>query len=874
MKKKFIIPVIVLIIIATGAFIGWLIYDAYRSEENTTPVDLNTLANDNADNAFTVLNEGNPLPDNMRGYIIDPTKDFDPNADDLNADDLKASAISVFEKVDAILPNTVLIKYNDDNVKYLIDAAKENELDVILHIDKSSLKTEKLAVLKDTYGVTMFCVDEGIEKAEKLRTELNAAGIYIGAAVNEALTDESKASVLNSALDFYFVKIETHAADNAEEIIKNWADIALKSKSKVYAILRNDNVTVNDPTEILKLVKAVYNHGGFSGCVMADREKLSTDDNSTTTKLYSYYEYFNNSEYTALTLTDFGVSNDRKTITFGGNTSDMAYPVHIWCTAADGWNTAVMNPEDDSFRVTIPLVLGENKIVIKHKSAMYTYYIDKVIDVMTAQTATVADGIVTFSVTAAKGASVYASVANIHTVKLTQSSDIDSTYALYTGTYELERELSHLTAEYISYGATYNGLTDIVMCNEKKEITPYDNHSLGNADFCKVTKDYAETTSTASKDDSSDPTCTPQLAGSYSYVSDYTVKDNNVICQTKLGMKIYMSQTRLILGGYVLPSNNINLDSVANSDVTTLTFTSTYPVFVKLLQEPQEYYKGYLDRIYNVKEHTAEYIDILFMDTASCSQSTQIDLSGSQIFSAYEWYSNTNENFITLRLYLKNKGEFSGYSYTRDENGRIVLSFKNAPASLQDAVIMIDPGHGGYGSPGTNYNMDIYEKDVTFSVAKTVAEILTKNGATVIMTRNGDDAVFLDERVDMIRKMNPDLYVSIHCDGTDSPSVYGTHTFYYKSYSMPLASAIHNQLVKAYRSYYYTDPASPEYTTVDKGVKFFPYMVTRVEECPSVLVEMGYMSNKADAQFLISEGGQKVLATAIAQGIVDYIVNK
>ncbi|MBQ8210189.1 MAG: N-acetylmuramoyl-L-alanine amidase [Clostridia bacterium] len=868
-KRKIAILTVALIMLAVGTFAGWLVYDAYRQDNSAVqPADLDAMANENADSAFTFLTKESPLPDNIRGYIIDPEKDFDSSAQDLSA-----AANAVFEKVDAILPNTVLIKYTDENVKYLVDAAKQNELDVIFYIGEDMLKAEKIQILQSTYGVDMFCVDENTEKAIKLRAELNLQGIYIGSAVSEKLTDKIKKSVENSELDFYFIKIESHATDNADEIIKNWAAVALTSKSKVYAILRNDNVTANDPTEILKLVKSTYNHGGFAGCIMADREKLSTDDNSTATKLYSYYEYFNNSEYTALTLNSFSVEKDYSAAIFSGMTSDTAYPVHIWCTAADSWNPAVLNQENGSFKVTIPLVYGENKIVIKHKSAMYTYYIDKVTDVMTSQNATVENGIISFCVTAVKGADVYASVANTYTVKLTEGQAVDSTYATYTGTYELSRDMSHLTADYISYGASYGGLTDIVMCNEEKQITPYDNHSLGNADFCAVTKDYAETTSTASLDDTSDPTCTPQLAGSYSYVSDYTVKDNNVICQTRLGMKIYMSNTRLILGGYVLPDNNINLDSVSVADGTTLTLTSNYPVFVKILQEPQQYYTGYLDRIYNVKEFSAEYIDIMFMDTKACSQSAQLDLTGSQIFSRYEWYSNADESFITLRLYLKNAGSFSGYSYSYDDNGKIVFEFRNNPTSLQGTVVMIDPGHGGYGSPGTNYNMEIYEKDVTFAVAQTVADILRENGATVIMTRSGDDAVFLSERVEIIREQKPDLYVSIHCDGTDSAAVYGTHTFYYKSYSMPLAEAIHNQLVKAYRSYYYTDSASDAYTGVDKGYKFFPYMVTRVEECPSVLVEMGYMSNEADARFLISEGGQNVLATAIAQGIADYIIN-
>ena len=55
------------------------------------------------------------------------------------------------------------------------------------------------------------------------------------------------------------------------------------------------------------------------------------------------------------------------------------------------------------------------------------------------------------------------------------------------------------------------------------------------------------------------------------------------------------------------------------------------------------------------------------------------------------------------------------------------------------------------------------------------------------------------------------------------------------------------------------------------GIKFFPYMVTRVEECPSVLIECGYLTNEKDAVFLTDANTQGVLATAIAQGIVDYL---
>ena len=60
---------------------------------------------------------------------------------------------------------------------------------------------------------------------------------------------------------------------------------------------------------------------------------------------------------------------------------------------------------------------------------------------------------------------------------------------------------------------------------------------------------------------------------------------------------------------------------------------------------------------------------------------------------------------------------------------------------------------------------------------------------------------------------------------------------------------------------------------INKGAKFFPYQVTRLEECPSVLVECGYLTNVSDCNVLISEGGQELISGAIANGILYYLNN-
>lgn len=890
MKRKLAIIISVVLLLIVGAFCGFLIHDAYKGEESPTgeTVDIPALIKANEESAFSFLTESdNILPDDMRGYIFDPGADM--SFEDTSETALKKSAESVFEKVDAILPNTVVVRFDEkmnyapggfDALSYFVEAAKERELYVVFLLDSedfsvSKAKKDKILEKTGKYNpdaVMIHAADSDYsEKVKDIKTHLNAENIKFGLYCEEKLNDNIKKTVASA--DFCFVQINHSSENGGENIIKQWAQFALSGNTNVYGVIRNDLVKSGEgwtkPNEVNNLLKLLYNHGGFSGCVMYSHGKLRTDDNDTATNLYSYYEYFNNVDYTALTFTDVEIKNNAEIIFKG--TTDKNYNTYVWCTANGKWQSVPTAGEEGSFTANIPLSAGENKVIVKHKNARYTYNIDRAVDVMTECNAVVADGEVTLTAKAVKGAQVFASLANTVPVELAAADTQENGYVTYSATYSLDDSFAALTGEQVSFAATYGGIEDIVMCGKTKEITPYDNHNLGTATICRVEKNYTETTSTASLDDTSDPTCTPQLAGAYGYAEKVTVCDNHVLLYLDSGMKLHCADTRLILGGFVMPENSIKLEKVEHSDGTALTFSSSYDPFVKMVLAPQNYHKGYLDRIYNVDAFEAEYIDIIFMNTAQSSYTSEPDFSLSSVVSKSEWYANETDNFMILRLYLKNKGDFGGYSYEKTDDGKIKITLKRKASSLEGTVIMLDPGHGGYGSPGTNSDMKIYEKDVVFAVAEKTAAILREHGATVIMTRTGDEALFLPERVEMIRNTRPDVFVSIHSDGSDNKSLYGTHTFYYKSYSMPLADSIHKQLVNAYRTYYYNNPESKEYENVDMDIKFFPYMVTRVEECPSVLVECGYLTNANDARFLTDSNGQSVLATAIAQGIVDYL---
>lgn len=888
MRKKVILPLILILLLGAGV-LGFLLISGVIPSENiaTEPVDTAALCRENADTAFDFLErKTTPLPSDMKGYMYDFETDTDMSK--ITAQTAETAVNNVFEKVNAILPDTIVIKYNEktnyktgdkDLIALLVASAREKGMYTVIFAADCTPDSKTATDIADKYSPDgiMFAMADFSASAQKKAAEtnetLNEKNISFGALLNGTPSEESKAFAKSGTADFCFVQLDSPLSANGLTEIQSWANTALACSTRIYAVLRNDLVRTDevwaDADEIYNQVRAIYNHGGLSGCIMYSHSKLAANDNETTADLYFYNEYFNDVDFTALTINSYEIKNDSNVVITG--TSDAEYPVFTRTSAESPWQIAASHGEEGEFTATIELREGKNEITIKHKNAMYTYCIDKVVDVMTDCSAVTENRTLRLSATAVKGAQVFASVANTTPIELVHTSDAENGYAVYTAEFRITAEYSMLTDDQVSFAAVYNGLEDIVMCGEEKPMTPYDNHGLGNATACLVTKNYAETTSTASPDDTSDPTCTPQFEGAYAYIDECSVKDNIVVYSTDTGMKIHGEHSTLILGGYIMPANNIRLDDVDTSDGTTLTFSFDRLTFIKTVVAPQEYYIGNMDRIYNVEEFTGEYIDILFMDTGACGYLTEPDFSSSDVISSAEWYSNTEEGFMTLRLYFREKSDFGGYSMKISEYGTVTFTLKKSADSLEGTVIMLDPGHGGYGAPGTYSTSSVYEHEVVYSVAEKAAEILRRYGATVIITRAADQSMSLSERVALTREYNPDIFVSIHCDGSENASWYGTHTFYYKNYSMPLADAIHKQLVNAYRNHVYTDTASKQYENVDAGCKFFPYMVTRVEECPSVLVECGYLTNEQDALFLTSSDGQLITATAIAQGIVDYI---
>lgn len=173
-------------------------------------------------------------------------------------------------------------------------------------------------------------------------------------------------------------------------------------------------------------------------------------------------------------------------------------------------------------------------------------------------------------------------------------------------------------------------------------------------------------------------------------------------------------------------------------------------------------------------------------------------------------------------------------------------------------IVVIDPGHGGKdsGAPGLG---GLLEKDVILPIGNRVAQILEQNGVQAVMTRDADYFVELQGRVDIAKRVNATLFVSIHANAIDNrPDVNGLEVYYYDS-GYGLAEAVRKTILQDIS------------TIKDRGTRKARFYVLRKNSMPAILVETGYMTGREDNPRLGSPVYQNRMADAIARGILNYL---
>ncbi|MFN8577111.1 MAG: N-acetylmuramoyl-L-alanine amidase [Candidatus Sericytochromatia bacterium] len=175
-------------------------------------------------------------------------------------------------------------------------------------------------------------------------------------------------------------------------------------------------------------------------------------------------------------------------------------------------------------------------------------------------------------------------------------------------------------------------------------------------------------------------------------------------------------------------------------------------------------------------------------------------------------------------------------------------------------VIALDPGHGG-NDPGAIGKAGYREKDVTLAVTYYLRQMLLDNGLAVLMARADDSEILLQPRVDVANNNTADLFVSVHCNSMDGDGARGVETYYRTPQSTDFAQVIHRNMIETL--------GAP-----DRGTRVRNFFVIRKTAMPSVLIEIGYLSNPSEELLLGSVAYQKKVATAIYKGIKEYLINQ
>jgi N-acetylmuramoyl-L-alanine amidase/putative methionine-R-sulfoxide reductase with GAF domain len=211
--------------------------------------------------------------------------------------------------------------------------------------------------------------------------------------------------------------------------------------------------------------------------------------------------------------------------------------------------------------------------------------------------------------------------------------------------------------------------------------------------------------------------------------------------------------------------------------------------------------------------------------------------------------------------------------------------------------IVVDAGHGGW-DLGTVGRRGLLEKDLVLEIAQRLGKLLeSRLGADVILTRNDDNYIPLDERAGVANQSQADLFISVHANYSDLPSARGVETYYTNFFSAPSAKDLETRsdgnggqntvaalspadlhekieqsrhLAASVQRSLYGTLAAQNPGLRDRGVKEASYVVLTETAMPGILAEVSFVSSPTDEQKLRSDGYREEIAEALYKGIAHY----
>lgn len=240
----------------------------------------------------------------------------------------------------------------------------------------------------------------------------------------------------------------------------------------------------------------------------------------------------------------------------------------------------------------------------------------------------------------------------------------------------------------------------------------------------------------------------------------------------------------------------------------------------------------------------------------------------------------------------------------REDLSSLLMSEEKSSSSFQDVTtVVIDPGHGGLEN-GAKGKFGTLEKDITLAISFKLKAIIDRLGFRVVLTREDDVDISLENRAAKANNNKADLFISVHTNSSYRKNARGPETFFlslnatdkearrlaylennsaefeeriaadnedeimmilwdmaqkvYLKQSSQLAESIQRELNLLLRTY-------------NRGIKQAPFRVLTGVACPAVLVEVAFISNPEEERKLLTEEFQNNVAQAIYKGLANYI---
>lgn len=186
-------------------------------------------------------------------------------------------------------------------------------------------------------------------------------------------------------------------------------------------------------------------------------------------------------------------------------------------------------------------------------------------------------------------------------------------------------------------------------------------------------------------------------------------------------------------------------------------------------------------------------------------------------------------------------------------------------------TVVIDPGHGGIDPGSIGYKTKVKESDLNLKLSKMLTQKLEDAGINVVMTRTDENALAegsgksfkkkdMELRKEIIKKVRPNMVISLHHNSYTNHSLRGAQVFYDKTsdISKQIADCIQNEFIDGLeKSSKSTSPGD--------------YYMLKCTYAPSVIVECGFLSNAEEEKLLLNSNYQEKIVDCIYKGIINFL---